>query len=384
MSTPVSSPGKVSAAIRSRGAILKPLSRLAPAVPELRLEAAPPAQAVQMPPARDLSEHPLELEQPWVQTRFGWVSTWRAVKELFDASQLVFPREVNHHNAKRVRFIFRALRDFSLWRHWQGFLKSSPFGEVARHFARIYEKPFRPYLHKDLTRAECLRVLREHYLFLQRHAPGALIEAMVRNKPFILNEHSVGELEEPLILNLTYARHMQQEGELTLSLGRSDSVDTLHDHRWITALTFVVQYGASGWEMLVGGIQGGHTEHSKEDMKLATHVFHGMRPKHLLLHLLREIAASWGISRIYAISDDAHCYMRRRYRGRITIKSSYAELWTDVGGRPAANGFYSLPLGQGQRSLEDVPSRKRAQYRRRYALLERMDAEVRGKLSIKP
>lgn len=344
----------------------------------------PSPRAAPLPPALDITEGLLELEQPSLQTRSGWASSRRAIKELFDTALTVFPPEANRHHVKRARFMFRALRDFSLWRYWQGFLKSSPFGEVARHYARIYEKPFRPYLHKDLTAAECLRVLREHYLFLQRHAPSALVEAMVRNKPFILNEHSLGELEEPLIVNLTYARHMQQEGELTLSLGRRDSVDTLHDHRWITALTFVVQYGASGWEMLVGGIQGGHSEYSKEDMKLATHVFHGMRPKHLLLYLLREIAAAWGVSRIYAISDEAHCYMLRRYRGRIEIKSSYVELWKDVGGRPAANGFYALPLKRGLRSLEDVPSRKRAQYRRRYALLDRIDAEIREKLSIKP
>jgi len=107
-----------------------------------------------------------------------------------------------------------------------------------------------------------------------------------------------------------------------------------------------------------------------------------MRPKHLLVYLLREVAAAWGISRIYAVGNLAHCFMRRRYQGRISMmKSSYDELWHDVGGRPAADGFYSLSVENNRRPIHTVPSRKRAQYRRRFAMLDSIDKEIREKLA---
>lgn len=360
--------------------LLKNLSLHSPVAPGLHLEDVP--ATLQFPPRPTDGDRQLERDQPWLQVSSGMPRPWASLGDLYALTRVMYPPQVRHVHSKRLRFLFRTLSHFSLWQQWRQFLETSPLGEIAAHFPRLYEKPFRPYLHKDLIRAECHRVLREHYLFLQHHAPGMLVEALLNNRPFLLNEHSAGDLAEPLLLNFTYARHMQQEGELTLSIGWPDSLDTLHDHRWICSLTFLLQYGASGWEILVGGVQGGHSERSKEDIKTATHIFHGLRPKHLLIHLLREIAAVWGVSRIYAITDGAHCLKRARYRGRIKIVSSYDELWQDAGGHPAANGFYSLPVQQHHRSIEDVPSRKRSQYRKRYALMDSIDAEIREKLTL--
>lgn len=350
--------------------------------PGLRLEDPPARQFFGLPPEGRVLPAVLDAERVLLDVRPQGLYSWQTLRELRGLVQLMYPSQVRNSFTKRARFMYRALSNFSVWRRWHGFLGSSPFGEIAVHFPRLYEKPLRPYLHKDLMRAEVLRVLREHYLFLQHRAPGAFVESLLKNRPFLLNERSIASLDVPLLLNLTYARHMQQEGELTLSIGLPDSVDTLHDHRWISALTFLLQYGASGWEILVGGVQGGHSEKSKEDIKAATHCFHGFRPKHLLVHLLREIAATWGISRIYAIGDEAHCLRCARYRGRIEFKSSYDELWMESDGQPVANGFYSLPIVQHRRPLEDVPSRKRSQYRKRYALMDSVDAEIRDKLRL--
>jgi uncharacterized protein VirK/YbjX len=270
----------------------------------------------------------------------------------------------------------------AVWLQWRGFLESSPFQKLARDFPRLYEKPLRPYVHKGLEHAEILEVLRDHYLFLERHAPPRLVGCLLENRSFMLNEHSLDALEQPLFLNLSYARHMQQEGELTLSLGQGDSLDTLDYHRWISSLTFVLRQGAAGREIVIGGVQGGHSENSREDVRLATHVFHGLRPKHLLVYLLREIASLWGVARSQAVSDSAHCLTRGRYQGRIKIVSSYDELWQDVGGQLGEDGFYSLPLAHSRRPLEEVPSRKRAQYRRRYALMDGIAAEIREKLAL--
>lgn len=330
--------------------------------------------------AAGLGPAALGSEPPLVQV---WPRpAWRGLAELYGLARRIYPPQLNHRFAKRARFMYRASTRPSVWLPWRSFLESSPFERLAQEFPRLYEKPMRPYLHKVFRADGTLRMLRGHYQFLQQHAPTGFVAALLDNRPFPLNECSVGDLDQPLLVNLGYARHMQQEGELTLSLGFADSLETFNQHRWITSLTFMLRQGVGGRELLVGGVQGSHSENSREDIRLATQVFHGLRPKHLLIHLLRQIASCWEVSGILAVSDAAHCLTRKRYRGRIQIVSSYDELWRDVGGELREDGFYVLPLRHARRPLEEVPTRKRAQYRRRYELMDCVDAEIRDKLSL--
>jgi len=336
----------------------------------LRLQPVPAIVAPGFRPANDQSRAPQ-----------GAPGTWGSLAAIYPTARRVFSGTQSNEFIKRMRLSLRAMFHLDTWTQWRGFLEGSPFGRIADAYPRIYEKPFRPYLHKNLDSHQRGQLLLQHYEFMARYAPLELVDAVVANQPFLLNEQSLGDLEQPLVVNLTYAKHMQQEGELTLSLGPLASLDSFQEHAWIASLTFVVRRGAEGWEMAVGGVQGGHAETGKEDAKTATRVFHGLRPKPLLIHVLREIAACWGIQRIYGISNSAHALTRKRYRGRITIKSSYDELWQEAGGQPDGIGYYLLPAHLERRSMESIPSRKRSQYHKRYRLLDAMASEIRAKLS---
>ncbi|HET7650815.1 MAG TPA: DUF535 family protein [Gammaproteobacteria bacterium] len=345
------------------------------AVPSLEVRATP------LRPCPDSGPHP-DLHQPALQIHRPAVSEFRTFLEVFRTSSLTFSETSRHYHVKRVRAAWRALVHYRLWRCWYAFLLSSPLAAIARHHPRFYEKPFRPYLHRNLTRAESYRVIREHYLFVQQHAPVTFLAALLENRPFLLNEQSVGDLKAPLYVNLGYARHMRQEGELTLSLGTLESHNATPRHEWIASLTFVVHLGASGWEILIGGVQGGHAGgEGKDGAKLATRVFHGLRPKFLLIDILRQVAGSWNISHIYAVGDDAHVFRRRRYRNRINIRSSYNDLWREAGGQAVANGFFLLPAAAHRRSPAEIPSNKRAEYARRYDVLDAIHEEVHAKLA---
>lgn len=282
---------------------------------------------------------------------------------------------------KRARFTLRAAMNLTVWRRWFQFLEGSPFAALAAAYPRLYEKPLRPYVHKDITAPAAVGMLEQHYSFLLQRAPATLLQALCGNEPFLLNERT-RDAETPLVINLTYAKHMQQEGELTLSLGPPESMQSSWQHAWIASLTFTICRDAEGWAFRVGGVQGGMQATGKQDAKLATRVFYGLRPKSLLIHVLRELAASWGIGRIQGISDAKHCFMRKRYRGRIRIKSSYDELWREAGGQLTADGYFDIPVLLPRRSLASIPSRKRAQYQRRYELLAGIDAEIRSKLAM--
>lgn len=353
-------------------------------IPTVRLEPVPAPMDIAARSKPYVYVRPFNPANDYIRVPDAVPGAWEALRAIYPTAVEVFSGAQSNEFIKRMRLAGRAFFQLDTWRHWYGFLDASPFGRIAAHYPRVYEKPFRPYLHKDLNSRERCRLLLQHYEFMALHAPMPLVSAVLANQAFLLNEQSLGELEQPLVVNLTYAKHMQQEGELTLSVGPLASLDSFQQHAWIASLTFLVRRGEQGREIAIGGMQGGHAETGKEDAKTATRVFHGLRPKHLLIHVLREIAACWGIERICGISNSAHALTRKRYRGRITIKSSYDELWQEVGGQADGNGYYLLPVNLARRTMESVPSRKRSLYQRRYRLLDAMSAEIRTKLAPRP
>ena len=146
------------------------------------------------------------------------------IADVYPTARRVFADARSKGFVKRIRHVrVRAFLNFGIGAAGMLSSAASPFGGITDFYPRFYEKPFRPYLYKSLGSEERCRTLVQHYLFMGQHAPAKLIEAVLSNQPYLLNETSLGALEEPLAINLTYAKHMQQEGELTLSLGRLDS-----------------------------------------------------------------------------------------------------------------------------------------------------------------
>ena len=317
--------------------------------------------------------NPKDPRQLLLYTRASTTRFWRQLRALFRISRSIYPVSRNKWFVKRVKYLWRALTHLGIASHWNDMLATAPFSTLADYHPRLHEKPLRPYLHVRLTRLERYRILREHYLFLRQQVSAQLFTALVHGQAYALVQRATAHLEEPFTVSIAYAGNMEREGELTLSVESPA-------YGKVATLTFVVHFGMTGWEILIGGLQGGQAGSGREAAKRVTKAFHGMRPKPLLIHLLQEIAACWGISGILAISDAAHILKRRRYRYRSPIKSSYDLVWAEAKGHPAERGFFAIPVGRSRRDINSVPSHKRAVYLRRFQLQDDMDAELRQRL----
>ena len=118
-----------------------------------------------------------------------------------------------------------------------------------------------------------------------------------------------------------------------------------------------------------------HTEGALERYKVLTKAFHGMRPRDLLVDCLRMLAPPLRAQRILAVSNDYRYIKHPYFRGRPETNSvDYDEAWVDRGGRRIDASHFELPMALSARPVEEVPSRKRAQYRRRNEMLESLQA----------
>lgn len=215
-----------------------------------------------------------------------------------------------------------------------------------------------PYQCASWKPAERISRVTEHFAILDEI--GAPFPFSVRDKLLLwdLDAHSPGVrilLEQP--------KWLFREGLLTLSL-------FCGDHR-AYSLAFSLFKDGERVGIFIGGLQGRSTEGALQRYKDLTKNFHGLRPRDLLIDCLRMLAPALHAHRILAVSDD-HRYIRHPYFGGSSKSdhADYDQAWVDRGGMRVDASHFELPLVASIRPLEDVPSRKRALYRRRSEMLE--------------
>lgn len=151
----------------------------------------------------------------------------------------------------------------------------------------------------------------------------------------------------------------------------------------VASLAFTLGRDDAGLKMMIGAVQGIHSGVSSEEsldiFRKMTKDFEGLRPRSLLIEALRMIAACIGAKTILAVADQnrhhRHPYFGIREQAKFS--ANYDDIWNDHEGVPgAAAGFYELPLMATQKSMADIPSKKRAMYRRRQELVDVVRAAV--------
>jgi hypothetical protein len=128
--------------------------------------------------------------------------------------------------------------------------------------------------------------------------------------------------------------------------------------------------------LLMGNVQGPSLkDDGLERIRDVTHAAHGMRPPHLLVHTLRVLAAQWGATRLQGVDPENHVKGRWNLRDS-RLRFDYRAFWAEHEATRDVGGNWSLPLDTALRPLEDVPTKRRAMYRRRYAMLEALQLAV--------
>lgn len=149
-------------------------------------------------------------------------------------------------------------------------------------------------------------------------------------------------------------------------------------HTLLASATFSVTWDGEAWQLVIGGLQGPRRHVSHEVIKQATRACYGLFPKRLLLEFIWLLAARSHIAAIYGVSDNGHVFRALRYRlskGR-HFHASYDEFWQSIDGKPESPWRWQLPLRLERKPLESIASKKRAEYRRRFQLLDQLAEQV--------
>lgn len=275
------------------------------------------------------------------------------------------------HQGSGPKVLLRQAR--FLWRAWAGRRHLMPVLQQGSAFQRhtLLVRPQAlgliewPYLHCHWTQQERLAAFKCHH-DLADSLPMLRVPVGMRR-----DLCSLDALEPGLRLVLDRPVWFLREGEICLNL-------FLRDTRIYTVAFNVDRNSAGALQATVGGVQGRSIEGARETYAHLTKVLHGARPRDFLIGVLLLICETLGIQTVRGVSDACRHHRSAYFAGGAekTQTADYDEIWGDRGGVLANDGFFHLPAHLVERSLEEIPSKKRAMYRRRSELY----AEVRAAL----
>jgi uncharacterized protein len=254
---------------------------------------------------------------------------------------------------------------------WQAFLDSMPgLNSLAQLHPCLRFKLYRPYASRQLACADRLALLEGHYRFLWQAGARALVERAAR-QPMVLAafEGKDGALYR---LQLTAIHDSYREGELCLRLTR--------DGQPLYLASFLFLPRADGVSLQLGALQGLRSEAGKLAVKDATRALHGCRPKNLMVTALRDFGDFFACNNLFLISNDNRIALNARRRRHIA--ADYDLVWQQLHALRMRDGNYHLPCAPYRApDVADVPSKKRADARRRGQLLQCMSADMRAQLA---
>ncbi len=177
-----------------------------------------------------------------------------------------------------------------------------------------------------------------------------------------------------LTLSLDQPIWFMREGSLTLNL-------FLGDFRAYTLAFSLYQGGDGVREIVIGSVQGRNTEEALEMYRNITKALFGLRPRDFLNRMLSVVAQRLNADRILAVSQAARHHQHPYFAGIKDFPNDYDEIWTELGGAPLDDEFFTLPLTPERRSLDLIKAKKRSMYRKRYEFLDNVEQIVADALA---
>ena len=246
------------------------------------------------------------------------------------------------------------------FRTWIGDAGNPALQEVLALRPSIVTCAVHPYLHSAWPAQRKLETVAGHYALLQgrlaflRAASARMIE--------------LADLGDGLQIQIEAPGKFEHEGQLVINLVR--------DQLRLYSLAFTFGHVSGKRVAYIGALQGLHSPDALPIYRVLTHRMHGLRPRDLLVTAFRALCLALGFRRILAVSDHDRVSSNPYFASSSQVFASYDSAWLENGGIVTRDGFFELGACLTPRSAEDIPSRKRAQYRRRYALLTDLSAQI--------
>ena len=215
-------------------------------------------------------------------------------------------------------------------------------------------------------------MVEDHYRLLLARYPD-LIDPLYLGEGIELGRYPEGDYRIVLRHDGTFRR----EAELALSIV-SEKGERLY------SCAFSLAGNERELALVIGSVQGPEPSVAEPQgqVRALTRAGQGLRPKSLVVMLVMALAGAMGAHRVCAVRMKAHIFQARRYskKKKACLQADYDELWQEFGALDQDANFVRLqPVVR--KPLEEIASKKRAMYRRRYEWLDLLVLGMAGQFA---
>ena len=280
------------------------------------------------------------------------------------------PREVK----RCVVFVARCLlNNGRMKKIHQFFNQNELLAKVAEEYPFVYEQPTRAFFYRNSTFDERVELLEQHMRFIQMHFKKEVFLGLYNRQAYPLWESK--DESGHLCFELWYNPGQRKEGILSIVL-------RLDEYYLYQMMIWIAPNKDGEWSLWIGAMQGPNMANAKDVIRKVTRRCHSYRTKNFILHVTQEVAKALGMKHIYAVTNYGY-YANTHIRMEKKLKTSFSDFWEESGGHPCEDKrFYELPMTEARKTMEEIPTRKRNYYRKRYALLDEVDASVAEKIRL--
>jgi uncharacterized protein VirK/YbjX len=245
------------------------------------------------------------------------------------------------------------------------FFNATPLRKTMLHGTPSFiEQATRAFFYKGSDYTDRIALIENHVEFLEHKVkPEFLQDLYGENKHLTCWQDTFKE--EPLKMDLYFHGGQRKEGCLSLSLflGKEELYQIMF---WLGPDT---EKEPSLW---IGALQG--PVHANDVIKALTKDFFGYRTKNLIFYGIRNVARCLGVARVYAVTNEGY-YAMNHLRSDRKLKTSFTDFWQECEGVPAKDAkFYLMPVSEHRKDMSELKPSKRAQHRRRFERLDKIDA----------
>lgn len=298
-------------------------------------------------------------------------------KQLLDIGQKLYhwrPQKIINYRWLPI-FLFRCFVARKEINKLEKHLNSTVIGkEFFEKHAPIWFQLTRQNFHMKSTTQERLSYMMNTWDFFEKWLSEEARHNIYcdNSKSFRIWENKTDD--KTLCLDLNFDDGEIKEGCMTIRLMQDESV-VYHMNFWIGKIDKENKQVSA----YIGCHQG-----SKDGLDInrdLTKQLFGCRPKNFVFIALQELLGHLGITELFAVSSEGH--YSNKFRGdKRKPKVSYNDFWTECGGTICADSrFFAIPLHDKRKTMEEIPSKKRSTYRKRYELLDQVSVTIKAVLS---
>ena len=228
-----------------------------------------------------------------------------------------------------------------------------------------------PYIHNHWDAKTRLEKIATHYEIIQKSNLGL----MPTKEDFYCIIADLNHISKDVTIAVDQAPWFVREGELVINVFKADLR--------IASIAFALGLHDGEKVAFLGAVQGIHqgvpAKESLDIYRELTKDFEGLRPRSLLLEVLKVVLNKLEVTKMFAVSEQNR-HHRHAYFGsdeNTIFKTDYNIFWEEHNGiLNTATGFYELPLQLSIKDLADIPSKKRSMYKKRYEMFAAFSSKI--------